>query len=194
MPVSIGASENTFANPIGLLSDCHRRIERFLQALLAVANQVAGGSLEGEHRRALEVALKYFREAAPKHTADEEEDLFPMLRELASPCIPAVLADLDRLEAEHTIAEAWHREVEDLGERWLRQNSLPPEDAARLKNLLTSLSDLYRAHIASEEERVFPTAKAELSESELQSIGRRMASRRGVLFIPEQAVFSHPAR
>jgi hemerythrin-like domain-containing protein len=194
MPVSIGASENTFANPIGLLSDCHRRIERFLQALLTVATQVAGSSLEVEHRRALEVALKYFREAAPKHTADEEEDLFPMLRELQSPCVPALLADLDRLEAEHTTAESWHREVEDLCERWLRQNSLPPEDSARLKNLLTSLSDLYRAHIASEEERVFPAAKAGLSESELQFIGRRMASRRGVLFIPEQAFFSHSAR
>jgi hemerythrin-like domain-containing protein len=190
MPVSIGASENTFANPLGLLSDCHRRIERFLQALLTVATKVAGGSLEAEHRRALEVALKYFHESAPKHTADEEEDLFPMLRELRSPCIPAVVADLDRLEAEHATAEAWHREVEELCERWLRQNSLPPEHAARLKNLLMSLSDLYRVHIASEEERVFPAAKAELSESELQSIGRRMALRRGLLFMPEPAALS----
>ena len=194
MPVSIGASENTFANPIGLLSDCHRRIERFLQALLTVATQVAGGSLEAEHRRALEAALKYFREAAPKHSADEEEDLFPMLRKLANPCIPAVLTDLDRLEAEHTTAEAWHREVEELGERWVRQNFLPPENAARLKILLMSLSDLYRVHIASEEERVFPAAKAELAESELQAIGRRMALRRGVLFMPEPVVLSRLER
>jgi hemerythrin-like domain-containing protein len=194
VPVSIGASENTFANPLGLLSDCHRRIERFLQALLTVATQVAGGSLEAEHRRALEVALKYFHEAAPKHTADEEEDLFPMLRELRSPRIPAVLADLDRLEAEHTTAEAWHREVEKLCERWLRQNSLRPEDAARLKDLLTSLADLYRDHIATEEEQVFPVAKVELSESELQAIGRRMALRRGVLFMPEPDVLSRLER
>ena len=46
MPVSIGTTENTFANPIGLLSDCHRRIERFLQALLKVTTEVKGGSLE----------------------------------------------------------------------------------------------------------------------------------------------------
>lgn len=46
MPISIGASENTFANPIGLLSDCHRRIERFLRALLTVATQLAGGPLD----------------------------------------------------------------------------------------------------------------------------------------------------
>ncbi len=194
MPVSIGASENSFANPLGLLSDCHRRIERFLQALLTVATEVGGGSLDAEHRRALEVALKHFREAAPKHTADEEEDLFPMLRQHRSLSIPAVLADVHRLEAEHTTAEAWHREVEELGERWLRQNFLLPEDAAQLKNLLTSLSDLYQAHIACEEERVFPATKAELSDSELQSIGRRMALRRGVLFMPEPEVLSRLGR
>ena len=121
MPISIGASENTFANPIGLLSDCHRRIEKFLQALLTVATRAAGGSLDAEHRRVLETALKYFREAAPKHTADEEEDLFPKLRQMASPRVSPVLADIDRLEAEHKTAEASHREVEDLCERWLDQ-------------------------------------------------------------------------
>lgn len=194
MPISIGASESTFANPIGLLSDCHRRIERFLQALLTVATQVAGGPLDAEHRRVLEVGVKYFREAAPKHTADEEEDLFPILRKLASPRVSTALADVDRLEAEHKTADAWHREVEALCEHWIHQNALPPENAARLKNLLISLSDLYRVHIASEEERVFPAAKAELSESELQSIGQRMALRRGVLFMPEPAALSRLER
>jgi hemerythrin-like domain-containing protein len=191
MPVSIGASENSFANPIGLLSDCHRRIERFLQALLTVATRVAGGSLDAEHRRVLETALKYFREAAPKHTADEEEDLFPKLRQLTSPRVSTVLADVDRLEAEHKTAEASHRKIEDLCERWLGQDFLPPEDAAHLRRLLTSLSDLYRTHIRMEEEQVFPAAQAELSESELQAIGRRMATRRGVLFIPERAVMTN---
>ena len=194
MPISIGASENTFANPIGLLSDCHRRVERFLQALLRVATRAAGGSLDAEHRRVLETALKYFREAAPKHTADEEEDLFPKLRQMASTPASTVLADVDRLEAEHKAAEASHREVEDLCERWLDQNFLPPQDAAHLRRLLTSLSDLYRVHIRTEEEQVFPVAQAELSESELQAIGRRMASRQGVLFIPESAVLSHLER
>ncbi len=67
MPISIGASENTFANPIGLLSDCHRRIERFLQALLAVATQAGGGSLDAEHRRALEVAQIFSGGGAKAH-------------------------------------------------------------------------------------------------------------------------------
>jgi hemerythrin-like domain-containing protein len=180
MPVSIGASESTFANPIGLLSDCHRRIERFLQILLTVAAQAEGGALDTEHRRALETALRYFRDAAPKHIADEEEDVFPRLRQLRSAGIPALLADMDRLEGEHKTAEAWHREVDQFGKRWLTENSLPPEDTAHLKKLLTSLSGLYRAHIRLEEDRVFPAARGELAEAELQAIGLRMAQRRGV--------------
>ncbi len=190
MPISIGASENTFANPIGLLSDCHRRIERFLQALLTVATQVVGGPLDAEHRRLLEVGLKYFREAAPKHTADEEEDLFPILRKLASPRVSTTLADVDRLEAEHKIAAAWHREVDDICGHWLCEDHLSEHDATRLRELLGSLTKLYRLHIAAEEEKVFPTAQAELSEAQKQAIGRRMASRRGVLFISEPHLLS----
>lgn len=71
MPVIIGAASNTFANPIGLLSDCHRRIELFLHALLTVTAEAEGGSLDAEHRQALDASLKYFLHAAPKHTTDE---------------------------------------------------------------------------------------------------------------------------
>src|SRR5579872_2852638 len=168
MPVSIGASENTFANPIGLLSDCHRRIERFLQALLTVTTDVKGGSLDAAHRQALDVAPKYFRHAAPNHTADEEDDLFPMLRQMERLRVTGILAHLDRLEDEHESAAAWHREVEEIGERWLQQDRLTGEDAALLKTLLTSLSDMYRSHIAVEDQEVFPIAQEELSDSAKQ--------------------------
>lgn len=187
MPVTIGTTENTFANPIGLLSDCHRRIERFLQVLVKVTTEVQGGSLNAEHRKAFEAALKYFRHSAPKHTSDEEEDLFPSLRAMQQPHVTAVLARLDRLEDEHKSAAAWHREVEEIGEQWLRQDGLSGPEAVRLKNLLARLSDLYRAHIAVEEQEVFPLAQKELSDSVKQTIGRRMALRRGAPFIVDGA-------
>jgi Hemerythrin HHE cation binding domain len=75
MPVQIGATAHNFSDPTGLLSDCHRRIEMFLRSLQTVAS--GGPKLDEERRRALDLALRYFREAAPKHTADEEESLFP---------------------------------------------------------------------------------------------------------------------
>lgn len=184
MPVTIGAAENTFANPIGLLSDCHRRIERFLQAMLAVATEGAGGPLDAEHRRTLENALRYFQEAAPKHTADEEEDLFPMLRRLGNQRVSQVLAEVDRLEGEHKTTEAGHREADEICQRWLRENRLSPQDAAHLKQILSSLGDLYRTHIALEEERIFPLAQADLSASQKRALGRHMAARRRISIPP----------
>jgi Hemerythrin HHE cation binding domain len=83
MPVQIGAKNHEYSEPLGLLSDCHRRIEMFLVSLSAIA-KVAGPPLNDEGRRALENALRYFREAAPKHTADEEQSLFPRLSGLHS--------------------------------------------------------------------------------------------------------------
>ncbi len=114
-----------------------------------------------------------------------------MLRQLASPGISKILADVDRLEGQHKTAEAWHREVEDICGRWLRQDHLPAQETAHLKGILSALSDLYRSHIAMEEQEVFPVAQAELSAPAKQAIGRHMALRRGVPFTPEWAVPSH---
>ena len=72
MPIVIGAKrESDFTDPIGMLGDCHRRMERFLNVLVRLAEQVHGGALNEDQRGALETALRYFRAAAPKHTADD---------------------------------------------------------------------------------------------------------------------------
>src|SRR5690348_4601042 len=100
MPVQIGAKAHNFSNPTGLLSDCHRRIEMLLGALQAVAKTI-GQPLTEETAQALTAALRYFREAAPKHTADEEESLFPRLRNVNDPGAQAALAQLEQLEKDH---------------------------------------------------------------------------------------------
>lgn len=187
MPVTIGAPASSFADPIGLMSDCHRRIERFLQALVKVAADAQGGPLDAEHRNALEASLKYFRHSAPKHTADEEEDLFPRLRGDGRPDLQTLMTRVQVLEREHKKADGWHREVDEIGERWLQQDHLSRGETARLQELLTSLSDLYRTHLAIEDREVFPAARKALSRSDAAAIGRSMASRRGVLFLPEGA-------
>jgi hemerythrin-like domain-containing protein len=103
------------------------------------------------------------------------------------PRVKRIIARLDRLEGEHTSAAAWHREVEEVGTRWLQLGHLTGQETARLNTLLISLSDMYRSHIAVEEQEVFPVAQEELSDSAKQIIGRRMASRRGVPFVSESA-------
>src|SRR5262252_10900664 len=102
MPIVIGAKrESDFTDPIGMLGDCHRRIEMFLNVLVRVAEQARGDALNAEQRGALESALRYFREAAPKHTADEEESLFPRLRNMRNPEVEAALGKLGPLERDH---------------------------------------------------------------------------------------------
>lgn len=170
MPVSIGIPANVFTNPIGLLSDCHRRIDRFLQTLQIVTAEKRGRPLGAEYRQALQTALHYFRNTAPNHTADEEEDLFPALRGMERADAPEVWSRIDRLEADHCKAEQWHRECDQIGNRWLRDDILCLRDAAKLRIVLSSLTKLYRAHIEIEENHVFPWAQRVLSDGDKAAI------------------------
>jgi hypothetical protein len=123
MPIVIGAKrENDFTDPTGMLGDCHRRIEMFLNVLVRVAEQAKGAALNEEQRGALEMALRYFRQAAPKHTADEEESLFPRLRQIESAEVRVLMVRI--LEEEHVCADRSHGEVDSLGRLWLKDGML----------------------------------------------------------------------
>lgn len=181
MPIVIGAKpESHFQDPLGLLTDCHRRVEGFLSVLSKVANQAGGGALTQEQRAALETALRYFKEAAPKHTADEEQSLFPRLRAIDRPDLHEIIERVAALEKDHTEAEADHAEVDRLGREWLSADRLAENDALRLVQLLAKLSGHYQSHIAIEEREVFPAAAAALSKSQREAVGAEMAARRGL--------------
>ena len=181
MPVTIGGKpESTFADPIGLLTDCHRRIERFLGALAQVSAQARGGALTVEQRASLDTALRYFREAAPKHTADEEETLFPRLRSLDRAELKAVLEKVDALENDHASADQQHAELDRLGQEWMASGSLAPAAAERFSELVRGLAGVYRGHIAVEEGEVFPAAAAVLDRPQRKAMGGEMAARRGL--------------
>ena len=181
MPIVIGAKpESDFSDPIGMLGDCHRRIERFLSALLTVATCAKGGPLTNEQQTALATSLRYFREAAPKHTADEEESLFPRLSRLDRPDLQPVLAKIDSLQRDHEYAEKSHREVDHLGQLWLAVGRLSTQDADHLTLVLAQLVELYSRHIAMEDTEVFPFAAHALAPADCHAIGTEMAARRGI--------------
>jgi hemerythrin-like domain-containing protein len=183
MAIQIGAKPSpTFEQPIELLSDCHRRVESFLKALIVVTNQRAGGDLSTPQRDALQTALRYFREAAPKHTADEEESLFPQMRSIGSAEAEAALAKIAALEADHEAAEPDHALVEALGQKWLEQNELQADEVSQLRQALHRLQQMYERHIAIEDNEVFPLAKRVLDKQRLDQVGREMAARRGARF------------
>ena len=182
MAIRIGqAPESDFTNPLGMLSDCHRRIERFLALLIQVAEQArADADLDQNWRDALTVALRYFREAAPHHTRDEEESLFPRLRACGDVRAQTVLTSLDLLHEDHAAAEARHQEVEALGRLWLAEGRLTPEASRRMVGLLEELRAIYQRHIKVEDAEIFPLAGELLRGEEVEALGREMAARRGI--------------
>lgn len=180
MPVQIGAKQESGPDdPTGWLSDCHRRIERFLSVLVTVTEQATGGALTEPQRIAFENALRYFRDAAPKHTADEEESLFPRLRKIDAADLHDALDLVTGLEQDHRTAEAMHAEVDRLGVQWLTGGHWGDEQAARLAELLKGLTRMYAQHIDIEDNQVFPAAKRLLPDAERIAAGREMAARRG---------------
>jgi hemerythrin-like domain-containing protein len=182
MPIAIGQKlESDFRNPLGLLSDCHRRIERFLDGLIAISEEAQGNKLDDVQRQQFEVGLRYFREAAPKHTLDEEESLFPRLRLHKDGESLTALALLDGLHADHTDAEIKHERVDDLGRAWIADQGLSPDDSRILISLLEGLRTIYEKHIALEDNELFPLAGRILDRAELEAIAHEMAARRGLV-------------
>lgn len=173
--------ESNFSEPIGMLEDCHKRIQYFLRTLVRLAEFGQQRELKGDERAALQTALRYFREAAPKHTADEEESLFPRLRRIDSPQVQELFAKVDRLQSEHRQADEQHAAVDAIGSEWLATGHLDPQEGARLAALLGNLSELYKEHIPLEETEVFPVAKNVLSTPAQESMGQEMARRRGIV-------------
>jgi hemerythrin-like domain-containing protein len=182
MPVQIGSRESDFSNPLGLLSDCHRRIESFLDILIRVCEKAQGAALDPPEQVALEKALAYFRNSAPKHTADEEESLFPRLRRSGG--AQASLDCLAGLESDHQAAARDHEIVDSIGRLWLSQGRLGDQQIREMSHALERLSTTYQRHIAIEDTELFPLAARVLPPQQLTDVGREMAERRGVTTSP----------
>jgi hemerythrin-like domain-containing protein len=151
----------------------------FLGSLLAVAER-SDEPLTEEMRLSLESSLRYFRDAAPKHTADEEESLFPRLRQIKSPEMQNALAELDALEKDHRWAEPLHAAVEKLGHTYLETGTLPPSDSRYFREAIDLLAAMYRRHIEIEDRDVFPVAARLLAREEKDAVAREMAERRNI--------------
>ena len=150
----------------------------FIGALQSVADR-SGAELTDETRRSLDLALRYFREAAPKHTADEEESLFPRLRRIENPELQACLARLDALEEDHRWAEPLHQTIDQLGSKYLQRGRLAPDEAQTFREMVYRLHSMYQRHIAVEDKEVFPVVDRVLSAEMKSQIAQEMAARRG---------------
>jgi len=173
MGIQIGAKPDSgFDDPLGMLKDCHRRIEHFLGILCIVAERAQGRGLAEEEIAAVEAALNYFRLGGQRHTADEEESLFPRLISVGG------FAELDRLEHDHEEAGQLHDEVEALYRSWISSGSLRDTESLSLLAATGRLRHLYQVHIQVEDNIVFPRAAQVLDEDAIKAIGREFRARR----------------
>jgi hemerythrin-like domain-containing protein len=176
MGIQIGAKPDSgFDNPIGMLTDCHRRIEHFLNILCVVVEQAAGRALTDEEKGAVQSALQYFRVGGQRHTADEEESLFPRLRAASA---TVTLKELSGLESDHRDADDLHRAADTLYTAWIATGPLSPDDEQRLLLITKRLRHLYEEHIRVEEQTVFPLAAQMLDTGTIAAIGREFRKRR----------------
>ena len=176
MGIQIGAKPDSgFDDPIGMLIDCHRRIERFLEILLKVADRAHGRALTGEEIAAVQSALQYFRTGGRRHTADEEESLFPRLRTESH---AKNFEEVRGLESDHRNANNLHEVVDALYSVWIRCGFLDPNDEQRLKSGTEELNHLYKEHIQVEEKVVFPRAGEMLDSRTIATIGLEFHARR----------------
>ena len=173
MGIQIGAKPDSgFDNLLGMLKDCHRRIEHFLGILCIVAERAHSRSLTGEEATAVEAALSYFRTGGQRHTADEEESLFPRLLAAGG------FAELGRLEQDHAEASKLHEEVEALYRSWILAGSLNESNVRRLLFVASRLRELYQAHIQIEDNVLFPRAAQILDQNAIATIGQEFRARR----------------
>ncbi len=176
MAVQIGAKPDSgFEDPIGMLKDCHRRIEHFLDILCVVAQRAANRSLTEEERSAVKAALQYFHVGGQRHTRDEEESLFPRLHAIAATETSEILA---RLLRDHGNADDLHASIDWLYTEWISSGVLDEADQATLLFHTETLKRLYADHIRIEENEVFPHAALTLNSQTLAEIGREFSIRR----------------
>lgn len=177
MGIQIGAKPDSgFDDPIGMLKDCHRRIEQFLQILCVVVDRARGRMLNEEESAAVGSALLYFRTGGQRHTADEEESLFPRMR--AKEKTAGVVKQLEALETQHREADDLHLAVDKLYSRWVAGNALSAEEEESLRSATLRLKQLYEGHIKIEESLVFPSAAEALDKDAIAAIGEEFRARR----------------
>lgn len=176
MMVQIGARPDSgFDDPIGMLTDCHRRIEQFLNILCVVAERAAGRAMTGEESAAVLASLQYFRVGGQRHNADEEESLFPRLRASGA---QKELSEIESLESDHQDANRLHTDIAALYEKWISTGPLGLKDEDDLLAGTQHLKRLYTEHIRLEEQVVFPRAAKLLNKESIATIGEEFRARR----------------
>ncbi|MDE3208835.1 MAG: hemerythrin domain-containing protein, partial [Pseudomonadota bacterium] len=73
-----------FHEPVEMLDACHERMRRHCQTLEKLVTHLGMTGADESARQAAANVIRYFDQSALDHHADEEVNLFPLLRDFAS--------------------------------------------------------------------------------------------------------------
>jgi hemerythrin-like domain-containing protein len=165
----------SFDEPFEMLQACHERLGRMLALLAKLRSQMRAHPAGEQERQAARDVMRYFNVAAPQHHRDEELHVFPTLLGLQDAELVALVA---RLQQDHVQMDARWKPVRSLLEEVANgdRSSFNEADDA----IFESFAQLYAAHIEAEEAMAFPRAMSTMEPDRIETMGREMATRRGV--------------
>lgn len=158
---------------VDLLLGCHQRIRHFTNVALRLA-QNPGAPAE-DRAQAASAVVRYFTIALPLHEADENDSVYPRLREALT---AGALAEANEAMVEQ------HRGINAALSQLIPLWQTVESDPARQKSLqpllatTTHLQSLWDVHLKLEEEQVVPAMRQYLTEYKLQEIYAEMRNRR----------------
>ncbi len=169
---SPGLGSEEIEDPLGFIYGEHERIRLCWERLEHLAAEPAAADAP-EAARAI---LAFIEESLPLHFADEEEDLFPLLKR-RSPSDDSIHAVLELLAKEH-------RDDIEQGRTMVRALRAiaageAPADGEMFAAYVRAFVMLQRRHQAMENNLVMMAAFDRLIPEDIAELGRRIAARRG---------------
>jgi iron-sulfur cluster repair protein YtfE (RIC family) len=163
--------------PVAMLLDCHERIRHF--AHMATRLTEDPSAPPEQIYCATEGLVRYFTVALPLHEADENESIFPRLCD-AVPADDIVAKSAKTMVRQHQAIEEL---LQSLLPLWQAVQSQPidlRQLAPELKQLTKRLQLHFAAHLAMEEDVIFPAVEKLLSPGQRHEIEAEMRARRKI--------------
>jgi hemerythrin-like domain-containing protein len=155
-----------------MLLTCHERIRAQCATLSKLVLHLPQHGCDAQAQQAAVAILRYFDSAGQHHHQDEELDLFPLLLATETKTAQTLIA---QLLADHQIMSAASQQLRPL------LLGVAEKVAAQLDGSVAQhFIDVYDRHIEIENTQLLPLANRLLSTDQLQSLGIKMAARRGM--------------
>lgn len=161
---------------VDMLLACHQRIRNFTGIATRLGEVEGAGA--SEIANAAETVHRYYSIALPLHEADENDSVYPRLRDRLTDA--SERASLQSMVDQHGPIDAVVARLLPLWEQLRVHPERLAVSAPALRQDSLTLQQLWTEHLALEEQIVFPLIRARLTPEDLRDIHREMKHRRGV--------------